>query len=239
MDSSAKAAGSAHNHPRDEPQQMNRRRFASLMAWGLPGLGAAACAAHDPSRLATLPDFVGLIERIGPSVAAIGDGKQTVGSGFAIRPTLVITAAHVAQAVGGSAVVVSSGRQQAARIVAVREEDDVALLEVSQAMPPLVLAATPARVGEWVVVVGNPFGAGMTATAGIVSAAPGAISANPDLARRIQINAAINPGNSGGPVCNLRGEVIGATTSLVPAGQGIGFATSASLLQTFLASSGK
>jgi S1-C subfamily serine protease len=217
---------------------MNRRQFASLLAVGLPGLGAAACASRA-SRLPAVPDFVELIERIGPSVAAIGDGKQTLGSGFAIRPTLVITAAHVAQAAGAAAVVVSAGRPQAARIVATREEDDVALLEISQAMPPLVLAPAPPRVGEWVVVVGNPFGGGMTATAGIVSAAPGAISATPELARRVQISAAVNPGNSGGPVCNLRGEVIGATTSLVAAGQGIAFATSASLLRAFLTSSGK
>lgn len=218
---------------------MNRRQFAGLLAAGLPGLGALACGSRRAPRLAPLPDFVALIERIGPSVAAIGDGRQTLGSGFAIRPTLVITAAHVAQATGAAAVVISAGRQQAARIVAMREEDDVALLEISQAMPPLVLAPAPPRVGEWIVVIGNPFGGGMTATAGIVSAAPGAISATADLARRIQINAAVNPGNSGGPVCNLRGEVVGATTSLVAAGQGIAFATSASLLRSFLTSSGK
>jgi serine protease Do len=218
---------------------MNRRQFTSLLAAGLPGLGAAACASRDTPRPSTVPDFVALIERIGPSVTAIGDGKQTVGSGFAIRPTLVVTAAHVAQAVGATVVVASSGRQQAARIVAIREGDDVALLEVSESIPPLALASLPPRVGEWIVVVGNPFGGGTTATAGIVSAAPGAIASNPDLARRIQINAAVNPGNSGGPVCNLRGEVIGATTSLVPAGQGIAFATPASLLQALLTSSGK
>jgi serine protease Do len=79
----------------------------------------------------------------------------------------------------------------------------------------------------------------MTATAGIVSASPGAIAATPELARRIQINASVNPGNSGGPVVNLAGEVVGATTSLVAGGQGIAFATSAAVLRAFLATTRK
>jgi serine protease Do len=115
----------------------------------------------------------------------------------------------------------------------------VALLEVSQALTPLVLATTAPRVGEWIVVLGNPIGGGTTATTGIVSAAPGAISATPELVRRLQIDASVNPGNSGGPVCNLRGEVIGSTTSLVSGAQGIAFATPASALRAFLASFGK
>jgi S1-C subfamily serine protease len=219
-------------------RDITRRQFASWLAHGLPVFGAAACAASGPRR-SPLPDFVSLVEHVAPSVVAIGDGKQTLASGFGVRPTVVITAAHVAQAAGSGVTVISSRGRQPARVIAMREDDDIALLEVMEALPPLTLAATPPKVGEWIVVIGNPFGAGTTATAGIVSAAPGAISATPDLARRIQINAAVNPGNSGGPVCNLRGEVIGATTSLVAAGQGLAFATSATTLAAFLSSAGK
>jgi S1-C subfamily serine protease len=104
---------------------------------------------------------------------------------------------------------------------------------------PLRLAANPPQVGEWIVVLGNPFGAGTTATAGIISAAPGAITANAQLARQVQINASVNPGNSGGPVCNRAGDVVGATTTLVAAGQGIAFATSAATIRAFLTSLGK
>jgi serine protease Do len=218
---------------------MTRRQFSSLLALGVPALGAGGCATREPRVPGALPDFVALIERIAPAVVAIGDGTQTLGSGFAVRPTLVITAAHVAQAAGAGAVAVSRQGRQAARLVAMREEDDIAVLELREALPALALAASPSKVGEWIVVVGNPFGAGTTATAGIVSAAPGAIAATPELARRIQINAAVNPGNSGGPVCNLRGEVVGATTSLVAGGQGIAFATSASALAAFLTSVGR
>ena len=204
------------------------------MMAGIPILGAAACAART-ARQTALPDFVALIERIGPSVVAVGEANQTLGSGFAVAADLVVTAAHVAKAIGAQAVVTSSTGRQPARVVATRQEDDLALLEVGTPLKPLTLAAALPKVGEWIVVVGNPFGGGTTATAGIVSAAPGAIAANPELARRIQINAAVNPGNSGGPVVNLAGEVVGATTTLVAAGQGIAFATSAAAVRSFLA----
>lgn len=217
---------------------ISRRRFARMLAAGVPILGAAACGAQVP-RQGSLPDFVGLIEKIGPSVVAIGDASQTLGSGFAVAPDLVVTAAHVAKAIAAQPMVTSPAGRQPARVIATRADDDLGLLEVSQRLPPLPIAATPPKVGEWIVVIGNPFGGGTTATAGIVSAAPGAIAGNPDLVRRIQINAAVNPGNSGGPVVNLAGEVVGATTSLVAGGQGIAFATSAAVLRTFLATRGK
>jgi serine protease Do len=212
-----------------------RRDLVRMLALGVPVLGATACATVPGPASAALPDFVSLVERVSPSVVAIGDATQTLASGFAVGDTLVVTAAHAVQTLGAGAVVTSARGRHTARLVGTREQDDLALLEVSASLPPLSLAATLPRVGEWVVVIGNPFGAGMTVTAGIVSAAPGAITATPELARRIQINASVNPGNSGGPVCNLRGEVVGATTTLVAGGQGIAFATSALAVRDFLA----
>lgn len=217
--------------------RFSRRHFARTLATAIPAI-SAACAARSTPRLAS-PDFVALVEQVSPSIVSIGDGAQTVGSGFAVGPTLVITAAHVAQNAGRAIVVTSAQGRQPARLVGMDEQDDVALLEVSQPLPALMLATASPKVGEWILVLGNPFGSGMTATAGIVSAAPGSITATPILARQVQINAAVNPGNSGGPVCNLRGEVIGATTTLVAAGQGIAFATSAAALRSFLRSLGK
>lgn len=214
---------------------LTRRQFTQLLGIGLPVIGATACAA----RSAGGPNFVGVIARVAPSIVAVGNATQSLGSGFAVRPNLVVTAAHVATAAGtGLAVLFPSGRL-GARLLGMREEDDLAVLEVQQPLTPLRLATQPPRVGEWIVVVGNPFGAGTTATAGIISAAPGAIPASPQLTRQIQINAAVNPGNSGGPVCTLNGDVVGATTTLVAAGQGIAFATSAARINAFLAELGK
>ena len=81
-----------------------------------------------------------------------------------------------------------------------------------------------ARVGDWVVAVGNPFGLGGTVTAGIVSADGRNIGAGPydDF---IQIDAAVNRGNSGGPAFNLKGEVIGVNTAIFsPSGGNVGIA---------------
>jgi S1-C subfamily serine protease len=213
-------------------EYLTRREFGRLMALGFPALGAAACAARSGAG----PNFVSLVAKVSPSVVALGSGTQTVGSGFVVRPNLIVTAAHVAQAAGATVVVTSTSGKHVARVIGTRDDDDLAILEIPQGLTPLALATQPPRAGEWIVVIGNPFGAGTTATAGIISAAPGAITATPQLARQIQINASVNPGNSGGPVCNLAGEVVGATTTLVAAGQGIAFATSAAQINALLTS---
>jgi serine protease Do len=221
---------------------ISRRQFARVIIAGVPCLASpwtAAVRAAQTRQPGVVPDFVALIERVAPSIVAVGEAKQTIGSGFAVAPNLVITAAHVVTAIGADAAVTSSAGRQPARIVATDKDDDIALLEIDKPLPVLPLASAPPKVGEWIVVVGNPFGAGMVATAGIVSAGPGAITATAELSRRIQINASVNPGNSGGPVVNLAGEVVGSTTSLVAGGQGIAFAVSAATLRAFLATSRK
>ena len=191
----------------------------------------AACASRARVRG---PDFVDVVARVSPSVVTIGRAAEAMGSGFAIGPGVIATAAHVVQASRPALQVKVKGQTFTARV---RREDaprDVALLDVERAaVPPLALAAPDQapRVGEWVVVVGNPFGAGVTATVGIVSAAIGSITSSPQLAEQFQINAAVNPGNSGGPVCNLRGEVIGLATSFIPGGQGLAFVVPTAVLR--------
>ena len=103
---------------------------------------------------------------------------------------------------------------------------DLALIKIaaSEDLYPLELGDSDAlEVGRWVVAVGSPFGLEQTVTAGIVSAKGRTIGAGPydDF---IQTDASINPGNSGGPLVNMRGEVVGINTAIIPNGQGIGFA---------------
>jgi serine protease Do len=86
------------------------------------------------------------------------------------------------------------------------------------------MAPQKARVGDWVLAVGNPFGLGGTVTAGIVSAQHRDIGAGPydDF---IQIDAPVNRGNSGGPTFNLAGEVVGVNTAIFsPSGGNVGIA---------------
>lgn len=88
-----------------------------------------------------------------------------------------------------------------------------------------------ARVGEWVVAIGSPFGLGYTVTAGVLSAkGRGGLGMN-DIEDYLQTDASINPGNSGGPLCNLQGEVLGINTMIVGRGQGIGFSVPSNMAQ--------
>jgi len=107
---------------------------------------------------------------------------------------------------------------------------DLAVLEIDsneEFMPVNFGDSDKARIGDWVIAIGNPFGFGGTVTAGIIS------SRNRDIGLTryddfIQTDASINQGNSGGPLFNLDGEVIGINTAIIAPGQtgsiGIGFA---------------
>ena len=210
---------------------MLRREFLS---------GLLTAAAVVPPRLSRdqspAPDFVALVKRVQPAVVAIAGPADTIGSGYIDATGVVVTAAHVAHAAQTLFVRMASGRIPV-KMLAADDRDDLAILAAPSPIRgggTLSTSVTPPEVGEWIVVLGNPFGAGISATVGIVSALPGSITATEALAARLQINAAVNPGNSGGPVCNVRGEVIGVASSLTPGGQGLAFATPAAAIRRLL-----
>ncbi len=158
-----------------------------------------------------------------------------VGSGFVISADgHIVTNHHVVAGAEGIAVTFHDKRKLPARLVGADPETDLALLKVEAEAPLAHVAFADSgkvRVGDWVVAVGNPFGLGHSATAGIVSARGRWIGAGPydDF---LQISAPINRGNSGGPTFNLKGEVIGVNTAIFsPNGGnvGIGFAVPAAL----------
>lgn len=223
------------NTPSEAPKY-RQWRLASLLA--VLALGACAVA---PSQLG--PDtLIDLVQRSAPAVVGIGDANGVLGSGFRIQNTrLIVTAAHVVQALTGPPSVAWNNRHWPARLAKLDVLADLALLEIDAdaPMPGLALAgAAPALApGQWIVVLGCPFGAGPTATMGIVSALPGAVLLPAMLKDRIQLNAAINPGNSGGPVVNLAGQVVGVANATVPGGYGLGFAVPAAALLPLLAQS--
>lgn len=199
--------------------------------------GLSVLLADCASRRGTLPDFVDVIARVSQSVVTIRGAADTVGSGFAVEPNLIVTAEHVVKAAGPTPGVVTSGTTRTATVLRTDPSSDVALLRLDGPGPPTVsleLSDAVARVGEWIVVVGNPFGVGVSATVGTVSAAVGAITATPQLAGQLQINVSVNPGNSGGPVCDTRGRVIGVATSFIPGGQGLAFVAPVETLRTLM-----
>lgn len=236
-------------------RQCGRTVCALALAWVL-----AACTLATAPQ--SPPSLVDLLQRSAPAVVGIGDGGRgagtgdgaedetasgmgVVGSGFRIVNTrLIATAAHVVAALRGPPVVVWNGRRWPARVVQIDAEADLALLEVADGvpMPGLALAATAANnraaaPGQWVLVLGCPFGTLPTATVGIVSALPGAVLLPEVLRHRMQVNAAINPGNSGGPVLNLDGQVIAVANATVPGGYGLGFAVPVAALHQLLTAS--
>jgi serine protease Do len=151
------------------------------------------------------------------------------GSGFLISADgFIVTNNHVVENAEEINVKLSDGRELKAKLIGRDEGTDLAVIKVEGEAFPFVSfeeAATP-RVGDWVIAVGNPFGLGGTATAGIVSA----MSRDIDPAgynEYLQIDAAINRGNSGGPTFDIYGRVIGVNTAIFsPTGGsvGIGFA---------------
>lgn len=159
---------------------------------------------------------------------------QGQGSGFVIdKAGYVVTNNHVVDGANTIVVVMQDGRELDAKLVGTDPKTDLALLKIDSGkdLPWLRFGnSDAARVGDWVLAIGNPFGLGGTATAGIISARGRDIRSGPydDF---LQIDAPINSGNSGGPVFNADGEVIGVNTAIYsPNGGsvGIGFAIPAS-----------
>jgi serine protease Do len=151
---------------------------------------------------------------------------QAQGSGFVISADgYVVTNNHVVE--GATKIQVSFDDQEKleADLVGTDPRTDIALLKLksSKTFPFVKFAEKPARVGDWALAVGNPFGLGGTVTAGIVSALGRDIGSGPyDF---IQIDAAVNKGNSGGPTFNLNGEAIGVNTAIFsPSGGNVGIA---------------
>ncbi len=170
---------------------------------------------------------------------ADGEGGATAmgaGSGFFIAANgFIVTNNHVVADATEIMVKLADGRQLEARLVGRDEDTDLAVIKVEGTDFPFVNFEETAqpRVGDWVIAVGNPFGLGGTATAGIVSAkGRGEVDNNTPYTDYLQIDAAINRGNSGGPTFDIYGRVIGVNSAIYsPTGGsvGIGFAIPATV----------
>ena len=151
---------------------------------------------------------------------AFGSGFFISGDGY------IVTNNHLVANGKSFEVTIDSGKTYEAKVIGTDPQTDLALIKVSAStdFPYVRLAAEVPRIGDWVLVVGNPFGLGGTVTAGIVSARGRDIGEGPydDF---IQIDAPVNLGNSGGPTFNVKGEVIGVNTAIFsPSGGSVGVA---------------
>ena len=182
--------------------------------------------------------FADTIERVSPAVVNIRiskNGPRGAGSGFVVTPEgHIVTNHHVIEGADKITVTFADRTRLEASVVGTDPRTDLAVLKVDADGPLAHVGfadSSAVRVGDWAVALGNPFGLGLSATTGIISARGRRIGAGPydDF---LQISASINKGNSGGPTFNLEGEVIGVNTAILsPNGGsvGIGFAIPSSL----------
>jgi serine protease Do len=201
--------------PADSPQD---RMFGQFFGGHHPGMGQGQGESQGESQ---------------------GQGQivHALGSGFIIDASgRIVTNNHVVKDATDIQVTLADGRKLPAKVIGVDPKTDLAVLQVksSTPLPHLALGdSNAARVGDWVVAVGNPFGLGGTVTAGILSARGRQIGQGPydDF---LQIDAPINRGNSGGPLFAQDGTVIGVNTAIYsPSGGsvGIGFAIPARVVK--------
>src|ERR671928_591974 len=173
--------------------------------------------------------------------------EQGSGSGFIISADgYILTNNHVVEGAEQVTVRLLDRREFKAKVVGTDPNTDVAVLKIDATnLPPMALGnSDDARVGEWVLAIGNPLGEGLTftVTSGIVSAKGRALNGLPRAGQGsiqdfIQTDAAINPGNSGGPLVNVRGEVIGINSAIASETgfySGYGFAIPINLVRTVM-----
>lgn len=191
----------------------SRQRFVQI-----PGLGAVPVPGAPPAEDGE--------EAEAPTAMGAGSGFFIAANGF------IVTNNHVVADATEIRVKLADGREMEARLVGRDESTDLAVIKVEGTDFPFVSfeeAAVP-RVGDWVIAVGNPFGLGGTATAGIVSAQGRDVDSA--YVGYLQIDAAINQGNSGGPTFDIYGRVIGVNSAIYSqtgGSVGIGFAIPASV----------
>ena len=157
--------------------------------------------------------------------------SYSVGSGFFIdKDGHLLTNFHVVEDAAKITIKLDSGEEFPARVVGVDEETDVAVLKVDAGRDtPFVKLAdsNQARVGDWVLAIGSPFGLNRSVTAGIISQVNRETPSTSVFQKFIQTDAAINRGNSGGPLVNMNGEVIGINSQIATSTgdyNGVGFA---------------
>jgi serine protease Do len=167
------------------------------------------------------------------------EAQEASGSGFIVsKDGYILTNNHVVADADKVTVTLLDKRTFEAKVIGRDPTTDVAVIKIAGNNLPVAALGddNTARVGQWVVAIGNPLGLDFTVTAGIISAKgrplPGLLGSRYEITDYIQTDAAINPGNSGGPLVNIRGEVVGINSAIASSTgfyAGYGFAIPVSL----------
>ena len=155
---------------------------------------------------------------------------QGVGSGVIITEDgYIVTNNHVIDGASDLEITLNNNKTYKAEVVGTAPQTDIALLKIDASEKLAYIPfgdSNSAKIGEWVLAVGNPFNLTSTVTAGIISAKSRDLDESDDKAQSfIQTDAAINPGNSGGALVNTKGELIGINTAITSqTGSYVGYA---------------
>jgi serine protease Do len=173
--------------------------------------------------------FGGPSQPVTRQAESLGSGFLISADGYVVTNNHVVTAGTRGAVVESITVTLSDRRELKARLVGRDVASDLAVLKIEGSGLPYVRFgdSRQARVGDWVVAIGSPFGLGGSVTAGIISATHRVTGQGGAYDRFIQTDASINRGNSGGPMFDLEGNVIGVNSQILsPTGGnvGIGFA---------------
>ena len=209
--------------------------FAEIVAQQGPAVVNISVSGTLKTSLSGMPQvdpndpFYEFFRRFQPRVPQGGTPTQGLGSGFIVNAGgVVLTNAHVVANANTVTVKLTDKREFKAKVIGMDKVSDVAVLKIDADNLPTVKIGDPqsARVGEWVIAIGSPYGFENTVTAGIISAKSRSL---PDegYVPFLQTDVAVNPGNSGGPLFNTRGEVIGINSQIFSRSggyQGLSFA---------------
>ncbi len=237
------------------PRQAITSGFADIVEDLLPAvvnisatqdLGANNGSLIDPSILSDLPkspifeDFRSQLEEQLRSQHNVRKKVSSIGSGFIIsKDGFIVTNGHVIDDSDDITVSLYDGTKFKARVIGIDKKTDLALIKITTEKELKFVKfgeSSKARIGDWSIVIGNPYGLGGSVSVGIISARGRDIN-NGQADDFIQTDAAINKGNSGGPLFNINGEVIGVSTAIFsPSGGsvGIGFATPSDNVQQII-----
>jgi serine protease Do len=226
--------------PTPAPASIAPRSFADLVAKVAPAVvsidivgkaQAASTALQQDSPFGDESPFGEEFKRFFRDVPQ-GQGQSQAeplrasGSGFFISGEgYILTNNHVVENADEITVKTKDERELKARLIGRDPATDLAVIKVDGAHFPYVSFEDRARprVGDWVIAVGNPFGLGGTATAGIVSALGRKNVSDSNYVDYMQIDAPINRGNSGGPTFDIDGRVVGVNTAIFsPSGGSVG-----------------
>ncbi len=203
--------------------------FSAVAARTLPAVVAlyVEIVSQGENQLVPLPGFWG---------SPMDEPQRRTGSGSGVlirEDGVIVTNRHVVAGATRIRVRLHDGRTLSGRVLGTDPATDVAVVKIEgRGFPTARLGdSEAARVGEYVLALGAPFGLEHSVTLGVISATGrGGLGVNA-IEDYLQTDASINPGNSGGALVNLRGEVLGINAMVVGRGQGIGFAIPARIAQ--------